>query len=268
MPPISSRYTAKKPDVNGYIAYTQEENETWQTLFERQQKIIVNRACDEFCQGVRTLNMTAEHIPQLPEMNSVLSALTGWSVQAVEALIPAEEFFELLSLKRFPAATFIRAPEELDYLQEPDIFHEFFGHCSLLTHPIYAEFTQNYAIHTLKATPADQAYLRRLYWFTIEFGLMQTAAGLRTYGGGILSSKAETVYAVESPVPIRRPLGNALDALRTPYRIDILQPVYYVIDSFDELFNVMSKDLVGLIHQAQDLGDFPAQFDLAGAQSY
>lgn len=265
---IADKYIAKKPDSNGFIDYSAEENNTWDTLFSRQQKIIQNRACNEFIKGIQLLNMAADHIPQLPEMNKQLKQLTGWQVEPVDALISNERFFELLAHKKFPAATFIRRPDELDYLQEPDIFHEFFGHCPMLTDSFYADFTEKYAQQTLIANELDRQYLGRLYWFTIEFGLLKKADGFRIYGGGILSSKAETIYAVESPIPQRRPFNNGLDALRTPYRIDILQPIYYVLESYQDLFNIMNQDLLGLIHKAQDLGDFAPLFDTEGARSY
>jgi phenylalanine-4-hydroxylase len=265
---ILCKYTAKIPDANGFVNYTPDENQVWHDLFVRQQAVVVNRGSDEFIHGIQLLNMAADHIPQLPEMNDILKHKTGWQVEPVPALIPNELFFELLANKKFPAATFIRHRDELDYLQEPDIFHEFFGHCPMLTDQIYADFTESYAKKTLTASDADRAYLGRLYWFTIEFGLINTLKGLRIYGGGILSSKAETIYAVESPLPQRRPFGNGLDALRTPYRIDIMQPIYYVIENYRDLYDVMQKDLFGLIHQAQDLGDFEPQFDTEGAKTY
>lgn len=265
---ITCKYIAKTPDAKGYVDYTAEENQVWHDLFVRQQQVVINRASDEFIQGIELLHMAANHIPQLPEMNAVLKQTTGWQVEPVPALIPNELFFELLSSKKFPAATFIRHRDELDYLQEPDIFHEFFGHCPMLTDQIYADFTESYAKKTLRANEQDRAYLGRLYWFTIEFGLINTLKGLRVYGGGILSSKAETIYAIESQKPQRRPFGNGLDALRTPYRIDIMQPIYYVIDNYKDLYAVMQNDLFGMIHKAQDLGDFAPTFDTEGAKIY
>jgi len=256
-----SKYKAKHPDTAGFIDYTAEENEIWAILFERQLKIVQNRACDEFIKGLDLLSMSANKIPQCPEMNQAFQHLTGWKVNPVEAIIPAEEFFTLLTNSIFPAAAFIRRREELDYLQEPDIFHEFFGHCPMLTDPVYADFMQKYGEIALNANEQDRNYLARLYWFTVEFGLIQTSKGLRVYGGGILSSKEETIYSVESDKPIRKPLADGLDALRTPYRIDILQPIYYVIDSYQNIYDIMQNDILGLIHKAQDLGDFEPLFD-------
>ncbi len=141
----------------------------------------------------------------------------------------------------------------MDYLEEPDIFHEMFGHCPLLTHKACADFTHAYGKLSLKASPEDYAMLAKLYWFTIEFGLIKTDAGLRAYGGGILFSMSETKYCVESPVPQRKPF-DVLDVLRTPYRIDIMQPIYFVIDNMDVLFQLTDMDLIGLTRVARRLG--------------
>ncbi len=265
---FQSKYVAKKPDIHGYISYTKEENAIWRELFTRQSKIVIDRACEEFILGIDKLDMSSDHIPQCPEMKKAMATSTGWEVHPVEAIIPADEFFSLLAHCKFPAAAFIRRHDELDYLQEPDIFHEFFGHCPMLTDPTYAAFMQDYGKKALKANDIDRSYLARLYWFTVEFGLIQTAKGMRIYGGGILSSMQETVYSVESTLPTRSPLGDGLAALRTPYRIDILQPVYFFITMYEELYHIMRNDVIGLIHKAQDLGDFPPQFDPEGGMSY
>lgn len=258
---FTSKYVAKKPDKNGHIHYTEEENSVWHDLIMRQHDIVKSRACDEYLQGLDILNFSNDRIPQCYEMNEKLSKATGWTVEPVEALIPTDYFFQLLSSKKFPAACFIRKREELDYLQEPDIFHEFFGHCPLITHPIYADFMQKYGKIALEANEADRDLLGRLYWFTIEFGLIKTAKGLRCYGGGILSSKEETIYAIDSNIPQRKSLNNGLDALRTPYRIDILQPIYYVIDNFQDLFDLLNDDIIGRIQKARQLGEFEPLFD-------
>jgi phenylalanine-4-hydroxylase len=185
--------------------------------------------------------------------------MTGWSVAPVEALISFEHFFELLANKQFPAASFIRVPEELDYLQEPDIFHELFGHCPMLTDPTFADFTHEYGKLGLHATPKERAYLARLYWFTVEFGLIQTAQGLKIYGGGILSSYGETLYALDSDIPERKPF-DILTMLRTPYRYDIMQTIYYVLNSLDDLYQIMQQDLKALIQQAITMGMLPPTF--------
>ena len=254
-----SKYTAKKPDQAGLIDYTDAEHQVWRQLFTRQMNCIPNRACDEFILGLQLLDLNAEKIPQLPIVSEQLKPLTGWSVNAVEALISPKTFFQLLANRQFPAATFIRSMEELDYVTEPDIFHELFGHCPLLTQPIYADFIQAYAEYVLSCDQDDWALLQRLFWYTVEFGLIKTPAGCRAYGGGILSSFGETPYCVESDVPQRKPF-DVLDAFRTPYRIDLLQTVYYVINDFQQLYDILKLDLTDLIAQARSLGEFDPTF--------
>lgn len=246
-------YIAKPVDSKGNADYSPEENEVWHDLIIRQTPIVQGRACEEYIQGLKQLNLPTDRIPQCPEITAVLQETTGWSLEPVPALIPFEQFFSLLANRKFPAATFIRRREELDYLQEPDIFHEVFGHCPMLTNPACADFTQLYGELGLKASPEDRIMLARLYWFTIEFGLIKTPAGLRAYGGGILSSMSETVYCVESDIPTRKAF-DIIDILRTPYRIDIMQPIYFVIDSFDVLFHLTDLDLIALVHEARKLG--------------
>lgn len=248
-----STYVAKPVDENGYAHYTDEENLIWNELITRQSPIIQGRACDEYIHGQDLLHLSKDKIPQCPDVSKVLRETTGWALEPVPALIPFSHFFDLLANRKFPAATFIRRREEMDYLQEPDIFHEIFGHCPMLTNKACADFTHTYGKLGLNATHADQVMLAKLYWFTIEFGLINTKDGLRAYGGGILSSKSETIYCLESPVPQRRPF-DVMDVLRTPYRIDIIQPIYFVIESFDTLFSLTEMDLIGLISKARELG--------------
>lgn len=248
-----SKYISKVPDEKGYVDYNATENETWNILYSRQDNIIENRACHEYIKGIEILNMPKEKIPQLPDINDAMLPITGWSISPVPALIGFEKFFTLLANKQFPAATFIRTRDELDYLQEPDIFHEIFGHCPMLTNQAYADFSQEYGRYALNCTPKERVKLARLYWFTIEFGLINTDDGMKIYGGGILSSIAETPYSLESEKAIRREF-NVLDILRTPYRIDILQPIYYCISSFDDLYKVFSLDLKKCIAKANELG--------------
>ncbi len=254
-----SKYKAHQPDVDGWIDYSFEENRVWQLLFTRQAKELPGRACDQYLDGLAKLKLTADHIPQLPDVSRVLSQLTNWQVVPVPALISARGFFELLASRRFPAATFIRCEAELDYVKEPDIFHELFGHCPMLTSPIYADFMQRYAQLVLSCDEADWPLLQRLFWFTVEFGLITTTQGLRIYGGGILSSVSESVYSVESDIPIRA-LLNPLVSFRTPYRIDMLQSVYFVIQDFKELYDLVSLNIKNLIGQARSLGEFPPCF--------
>lgn len=250
-----TKYIAKNPDADGYVEYTDIENQTWHKLISRQLPIIANRACQEFIDGLDVLKFSQEHVPQLPDVNKNLFQATGWQVAPVAALISFNKFFDLLASKKFPAATFIRIPKELDYLQEPDIFHELFGHCPMLTNQVYADFTEAIGKIGAKASPTTQKLLARLYWFTIEFGLINNNNNLKIYGGGILSSIGETIYALDSTEPERKPF-DVLTILRTPYRIDIYQTIYFVINKFEDLFNIINTDLNNIIEQAIKLGEF------------
>lgn len=254
-----SRYVAHVPDAQGLVNYSAEENRVWSILFERQLQLLPGRACDEFMSGLETLGLNSWNIPQLPEVSQRLKAKTGWQVAPVAALISAREFFELLAKKYFPAATFIRSEEELDYVQEPDIFHELFGHCPMLTDKVYAEFVYDYACKVLTFPEQDWALLQRMFWFTVEFGLIKSSKGLRAYGGGILSSISETVYCVESDIPVRI-LFDPVVAFRMPYRIDQLQPVYFVIDSYQNLYDFVLSDIGKLMDRARELGELPPYF--------
>lgn len=238
---------------DGIVDWSDEDNQVWQDLYERQIAIIQDRACDEFMHGLELLNLPTDRVPQLFEVNQVLAETSGWQVEQVPSLINFDAFFNLLANKKFPVATFIRSREDFDYLQEPDIFHEIFGHCPLLTNPAFAHFTHTYGKLGLAASKQDRAFLARLYWFTVEFGLLHTAEGTRIYGGGILSSPGETIYALESDQPKRQAM-NPLEALRTPYRIDIMQPVYFTLNNFEQLFELANLDIMALVNTAKKLG--------------
>jgi phenylalanine-4-hydroxylase len=256
----TTKYVAREPDSSGVVRYTDEEHKIWATLYDRQQQAIRGKACEEFLHGLDLLKMPKDRVPQLPEISSVLKRETGWEVAYVPALIPFSQFFELLANKRFPAATFVRTWEELDYLQEPDIFHEIFGHTPLLTNKFFADFTHTYGKLGLAASKEDRVFLARMYWFTVEFGMMRQPGGpLKIYGGGILSSIGETEYAFHSEKAQRKRF-QILDVLRTPYRIDIMQPLYYVIENLSELGELTKLDLMGLVQQAKQLGLFPPLF--------
>lgn len=251
-------YVSNPVDEQGYVKWSQAENETWATLVNRQKDIIVGRACDEFLQGIEILDFKPDSIPQIPDINKRLEDYTGWGVAPVPAIIQPKEFFSLLANKRFPAATFIRLPEEMDYLQEPDIFHEVYGHTPLLTNQAYADFMEKFGQLALEVDPKDRRRLFRLFWFTIEFGLIKTPQGLRAYGGGILSSIGETQYCL-SGEPEVVPF-DALEVLRTPYRIDIMQPMYFVINEFADLFKIYDQDIRSLVEKAKELGDHPPKY--------
>ena len=251
----SSQYVAKVPDENGIIPYSEDEHAVWSELYERQIKIIQGRVCQEFLDGLDMLNLPTDRIPQPAEVSKSLYARTGWQVEPVPALINFDRFFRLLAERKFPAASFIRTHEEMDYLQEPDIFHEIFGHTAMLTHQAFGDFTEAYGKAGVRASKEERVFLARLYWFTVEFGLLQTNDGARIYGGGIASSPGETIYSLESDEPLRRPF-DPIDALRTPYRIDIYQTVYYVLDRMNDLFELANADLLALMRQARALGQF------------
>lgn len=251
-----SSYHAHAPDAAGHVAYSAEENRTWATLVERQTSAIAGAACPEYLAGLSLLNLPPDRIPQLADINAVLQRATGWSVEPVPALIPFGRFFALLANRRFPAATFIRRPEELDYLKEPDIFHEIFGHTPMLTHPGFAAFTEHYGQLGLKASAQERVFLARLYWFTVEFGLVGSADETKIYGGGILSSIGETEYADRSPLPERCEF-DLMTVLRTPYRIDVMQPRYYRIGSLDALYALTRTDLMAAVNEAMNLGLLP-----------
>lgn len=252
-----SRYIAKTPNTEGIVEYDVIEHETWHKLYVRQKEIIQHRACDEFIFGLENIAFSHNKIPQCHEINHRLGEITGWGVQPVPALIQSDEFYRLLKSCRFPVATFIRRPEDFDYLKEPDLFHEYFGHCPLLTNQAYADFVGWYANYALQQSSKEKRrLLLRLFWFTIEFGLFKTKTGWRIYGGGILSSPGETVYAVESAVPERRPFVLE-EVLRTPYRYDVMQPIYYYLESFEDLYQLMQVDLDAYVEEALVKGDFP-----------
>lgn len=256
----SSTYISKQSDDAGFIHWSDEENQIWQELITRQLECIKGKACDEFFEGLDKLNLPLDRVPQLHEVSEVLLATTGWQCAEVPALINFESFFKLLSEKKFPVATFIRRREHFDYLQEPDIFHEIFGHCAMLTNPAFSEFTHKYGQLGLAASKEERVYLARLYWFTVEFGLMKQKNGdLKIYGGGILSSPGETEYAANSADPERLEM-NVLDVFRTPYRIDIMQPKYYMIEQVNDLFELSQMDLMSLVKEAMSLGLFEPTF--------
>lgn len=256
----STEYVAHKPDARGRIAWSALENETWAQLVARQIPTLQHCACAAYLAGTQSLNLPNDHVPQLADIDKVLRQTTGWQTQPVPALIDFSTFFKLLSEQKFPVATFIRTPSDMDYLQEPDIFHEIFGHCPLLTNPAFAAFTQTYGKLGLAASKEDRVYLARLYWFTIEFGLLQSSTGVRSiYGGGVLSSPKETQYAVASEVPQREPF-DLLTVLRTPYRIDILQPQYFYLASIDDLYDIAKLDIMAAVQLAKAQGLLPAKF--------
>ena len=241
----------------GWDSYAQAEHDVWITLYERQTAMLPGRACDAFLRGLDALDLHRSGIPDFTRINDELQRLTGWSVVAVPGLVPDDVFFDHLANRRFPAGQFIRKADQLDYLQEPDIFHDVFGHVPMLTDPVFADYMQAYGQGGQRALGLGRlANLARLYWYTVEFGLMETKAGLRIYGAGIVSSRAESLFALEDPSPNR--LGFDLErVMRTPYRIDDFQQVYFVIPSIQTLQEVTLRDFAPLYDRlagASDLG--------------
>jgi phenylalanine-4-hydroxylase len=241
----------------GWDAYTQAEHDVWITLYERQAALLPGRACDEFLRGLDALDLHRSGIPDFKRINEELQRLTGWSVVAVPGLVPDDVFFNHLANRRFPAGQFIRKPHELDYLQEPDIFHDVFGHVPMLTDPTFADYMQAYGQGGQRALGLGRlANLARLYWYTVEFGLMETPAGLRIYGAGIVSSRTESLFTLDDPSPNR--IGFDLErVMRTPYRIDDFQQVYFVIPSIQTLQEVTLRDfgpLYDRLAAASELG--------------
>ncbi len=230
--------------------YSSADHGIWKTLFERQAALLPGRACEAFVQGMRALPISADEIPDFRRLSEVLLQRTGWQVVAVPGLVPDEVFFDHLAHRRFPAGQFIRQPHELDYLEEPDVFHDVFGHVPMLMNPVMADFIQAYGLGGLRAHQLGQLTpLARVYWYTVEFGLLQEADGLRIYGAGIASSFAETRFSLDSPSPNR--LRFDLErVMRTHYRIDDFQESYFVLRDLDELLAFTRIDFAPLYEQA------------------
>ncbi len=239
-----------------WASYSEAEHRVWMTLYERQSALLAGRACDAFLRGLDALDLHRAGAPDFARINRELTRLTGWQVVAVPGLVPDAVFFDHLANRRFPAGRFVRDASQLDYLEEPDIFHDVFGHVPMLTDPVFADYMQAYGEGGLRAVHLNHLHhLARLYWYTVEFGLMQTAEGLRIYGAGIVSSRAESVFALDDPSPNR--LGFELErVMRTPYRIDDLQQAYFVIPSLDALLAATLQDFAPIYARlavAQDI---------------
>lgn len=230
--------------------YTQDEHDIWRVLWERQIVLAETHGAPEFQQGIRLLATRADRIPRFEETSDVLERCTGWRIVAVPGLIPEREFFQHLARRRFPVTVWIRRRDELDYLVEPDLFHDFFGHVPLLTEPAFADFVAAYGrLGPLAERHGALRMMARLYWYMVEFGLIQTDAGLRAYGAGMLSSAGETRYCLES----REPNRIAFDlerVLRTGYMIDKFQKTYFVIERYEQLFKaVLGADFAALFQR-------------------
>lgn len=230
--------------------YTTADHAVWKTLFERQMRLLPGRACRAFVEGMQALPMGPEAIPDFEPLSEALMRRTGWRVVAVPGLVPDDVFFDHLAHRRFPAGRFIRGAHELDYLQEPDVFHDVFGHVPMLMHPVMADFIQAYGEGGLRAQRLGALQmLARVYWYTVEFGLVREDGALRLYGAGIASSRTETVYALEDASPNR--IGfNLARVMRTDYRIDDFQETYFVLERLEDLLDLARIDFAPL-YQAQ-----------------
>lgn len=225
--------------------HTEAEQALWRRLVARQMQRIPGRACDAFLDGVERLDLDAG-IPDFERVSRSLSAATGWRLVAVPGLVPDEVFFRHLAHRRFPVTVWLRKPEEFDYIVEPDLFHDFFGHVPLLFDPVFADHMQAYGQGGLKAIGlGGLPYLARLYWYTIEFGLVESPRGLRAYGAGLLSSGGELVHCLESPAPKRLPF-DVERVMRTDYRIDAFQDTYFVLRDFRQLLDDTAPDFTPL----------------------
>lgn len=239
----------------GWERYTRAQHDIWRRLFERQSRLLPGRACDELVQGMAGLGIAADGIPDFERLSEVLMRTTGWRIVAVPGLVPDDVFFCHLAARRFPATNWIRAPEQMDYLQEPDVFHDVFGHVPLLMNPVFADYLQAYGRGGVKALRLGALpKLARLYWYTVEFGLIMTSEGLRIYGSGIVSSRGETRYCLDSPKP-KRVGFDLLRIMRTNYRIDDYQEIYFVIDSFEQLFAATRPDFTPYYTQLATMSD-------------
>ncbi|MBL9049247.1 MAG: phenylalanine 4-monooxygenase [Tabrizicola sp.] len=262
---MPTSYLAKEPDAAGRIAYTAEEDAVWTDLVARQWPMVEAHAAAPYLKGLALLDMPRTRVPQCPDLSVKLMARTGWQVVPVPALISFGRFFRMLAERSFPAASFIRSRKDFDYIEEPDIFHEIFGHTPLLTDPRFAGFSQAIGEAGLRAAKEDYAWLIRLYWFSIEFGLTVEDGEIKTLGSGLASSPSELLWAVGQG-PELRPF-DVIDILRTPYRIDIHQPVYFVIERLDDLFAAADRDLLADVATARRLGlhapKYPSKLEIA-----
>jgi phenylalanine-4-hydroxylase len=214
--------------------YTAEEHALWRRLYQRQIGLMPGYACDTYRESLARLD-ASDAIPKFDQVSQALRRATGWSIVAVPGLIPDLAFFAHLAARRFPVTCWLRKPEEFDYIVEPDVFHDFFGHVPMLFNPWFADYMQAYGEGGLKAARLDALkMLARLYWYTVEFGLIATPQGVRIYGAGILSSGGEVVHSLDSP-DARRVKFDLERVLRTDYHIDRYQDTYFVIESFEQL---------------------------------
>ncbi|MBS0381654.1 MAG: phenylalanine 4-monooxygenase [Proteobacteria bacterium] len=254
--PVYTTGTVEQP----WADYTRSEHEVWATLFRRQREILQGRACNEFIENQQRFGMSPDAIPKFQDLNRVLKAGTNWEIVGVEGLLPDDVFFDHLANRRFPVTWWIRKPEQLDYLSEPDLFHDLFGHVPMLLNPVFADYVQAYGRGGVKAHKLGAealTLLTRLYWHTVEFGLINTPEGVRIYGSGIVSSRGESIFCLESDVPNR--IGFDLERIMlTQYKIDTYQRNYFVIDSFQQLMDATKPDFTPIYARLAKLESIPA----------
>ena len=250
--------------------YTDTDHQVWAQLFERQKAVLPGRASDEFLSALAAMEMTPDRIPKFDDLNPILRAATGWELVGVEGLLPELTFFDHLANRRFPVTWWIRKPDQMDYLSEPDLFHDLFGHVPLLMNPVFADYMEAYGRGGVKAHGIGEdalVNLTRLYWYTVEFGLIRQKDGLRIYGSGIVSSKGESIHCLESDAPNR--IGFDLERImRTRYRIDTYQKTYFVIDSFEQLMDATGPDFAPIYERLARLESVPAGDVLDGDHVY
>jgi phenylalanine-4-hydroxylase len=252
-----SRASADYTCPQDYAAYTAADHDTYRRLYERQRALLPGLASQAFIDALPSLG-ASDRIPRFEAVNERLYKATGWELVGVPGLIPEVPFFTLLANRKFPVTDWIRKPEEFEYIVEPDIFHDLFGHVPLLFNPVFADYVQRYGQGGLKAQGLGSCeMLSRLYWYTIEFGLIREAGQLRAYGAGILSSSGELAYSVQSPEPQRIPL-QLERTMRTRYKIDTYQQTYFVIDSFEQLFEMTAADFAPIYERLRGLPEFAA----------
>ncbi len=239
--------------------HTQQDTESravWRLLFERQSRLVRDRACPEFLAGLSRLGLSPDAVPELERVSDQLERATGWRLAPVDGFLDDGTFFRHLAARRFPVTWWLRPRDKLDYLQEPDLFHDLFGHVPLLSHPVFADYMQAYGEGGLKAEKLGALdMIARLYWYTVEFGLIDSGDGPRIHGAGILSSHGEVLYSLESAVPARRPF-DLKRILRTRYHIDRYQTTYFVISSFEQLMRATEPDFAPLYAELQGLEEF------------
>ncbi|MCG6117628.1 MAG: phenylalanine 4-monooxygenase [Aquimonas sp.] len=240
--------------------YTDTDHAVWGQLYRRQRDLLPGLACSAFLEAQDAMGMGEDRIPRFDELNAILARTTGWTIIGVEGLLPELDFFDHLANRRFPVTWWIRKPEQIDYIAEPDLFHDLFGHVPLLMNPVFADYMQAYGRGGVRAHgigPEALVNLTRLYWYTVEFGLIQEPQGLRIYGAGILSSAGESKYSIKSDAPNR--IGFDIKrVMRTRYRIDTYQKTYFVIDDFEQLFDATRPDFAPIYAELKMLDSFPA----------